>query len=130
MLADSLDARRIDVIVLLRQQDDFDTGNVGIHRHQIVGQGNIVAVSRRILSVLDFRLVDFRAGFIDHHHATALAVVIEIDGDLTGDQIGGFLRVLLALAIQSDRIFQPDAIGNVKRKNRQCESSAGSMPQR
>ena len=37
-LAEALDAGRMDLVVLLRQQDHFDAGNVGIHRQQIIGE--------------------------------------------------------------------------------------------
>jgi len=42
---------------------------------------------------------------------------------LSGNQIGGFPRLLLASAIQTNRIFQPNAIGNIKVENGHCFSS-------
>jgi hypothetical protein len=76
-------------------------------------------------SLLDFSLVDFGAGLIDHDDASALAVIVEIDRDLPGDQIGGFPGVLLVLAIQPDRILEPNAVGNIEMKNGHCGSSCG-----
>jgi hypothetical protein len=67
--------------------------------------------------ILDFLFVDFRAGFVDHDHASTLVAVIKVNGDLTGDQVGGFLGVVLVLAIQSDRIFEPDTVSDVEMKN-------------
>jgi hypothetical protein len=78
-----------------------------------------------ILSALDFGLVDFGTGFIDHDNAPALTVVIKVDGDLMGNQIGGFLRVILVFAIQPDWIFETNAVGNIKMKNGHRDSSSG-----
>ena len=79
--------------------------------------------------ILDFLFVDFRAGFVDHDHAPTFAVVIEVNGDLTRDQVGGFPGVVLVLAIQSNRIFETDAVGYIKMKNGHgrfsCEINAG-----
>jgi len=66
---------------------------------------------------LDFLFVDFRAGFVDHDHASTRVAVIKVNGDLTGDQVGGFLGVVLVLAIQSNRIFEPDTVSDVEMKN-------------
>jgi hypothetical protein len=76
-------------------------------------------------SVLDFRLVDFGTGFVGHDYASALAVVVKVDGDLMGDQIGGFPGVVLVLAIQPDRILEANGIGNVKMKYGHWNSSSG-----
>src|SRR5206468_3479921 len=37
-LAKTLDAGRVDLVVLLGQQDDLDAGRVGVNRHQVVGE--------------------------------------------------------------------------------------------
>ena len=66
---------------------------------------------------LDFLFVDFRAGFVDHDHASTRVVVIKVNGDLMGDQVGGFLGVVLVLAIQSNRIFEPETVSDVEMKN-------------
>jgi hypothetical protein len=68
-------------------------------------------------SDFDRYFVDLQAGLIDHRYASALAAVIQIDGDLSGDQVGGFPGVARVLAIQTDRIFEPHAIGNIEMKN-------------
>ena len=49
-LAEALDAGRMDLVVLLRQQDHFDAGNVGIHRQQIIGE---VVVDMAVRGVID-----------------------------------------------------------------------------
>jgi hypothetical protein len=49
-------------------------------------------------SILDVSLVDFGIGFVDHDYASARAAVVKIDGDLMGDQIGGFPGVVLVLS--------------------------------
>lgn len=67
--------------------------------------------------ILDFLFVDFRAGFVDHDHASTLVAVIKVNGDLTGDQVGGFLGVVLVFAIQSNRIFEPETVSDVEMKN-------------
>jgi hypothetical protein len=67
--------------------------------------------------ILDFLFVDFRTGFVDHDHASTLVAVVKVNGDLTGDQVGGFPGVVLVLAIQSNRIFEPDAVSDVEMKN-------------
>src|SRR3979411_2018398 len=85
---------------------------------------NVSAKSRETTSGLDRCLVDFGTGFVDHHHGAVHAVGIKVEGDLPGDQVGGFLCVALAFAIQPDRILQPDAVGNFKMKNRHCTSPA------
>jgi hypothetical protein len=67
--------------------------------------------------ILDFLFVDFKAGFVDHDHASPRLAVIKVNGDLTGNQVGGFPGVVLVLAIQSNRIFEPDAVSDVEMKN-------------
>jgi hypothetical protein len=67
--------------------------------------------------ILDFLFVDFSAGFVDYDHASPRVAVIKVNGDLTGNQVGGFLGVVLVLAIQSHRIFEPDAVSNIEMKN-------------
>jgi hypothetical protein len=67
--------------------------------------------------ILDFLFVDFRAGFVDHDHASTLVAVIKVNGDLTRDQVGGFPGVVLVFAIQSNRIFEPDTVSDVEMKN-------------
>jgi hypothetical protein len=67
--------------------------------------------------ILDFLFVDFGSGFVDHHHASTRVAVIKVNGDLTGNQVGGFPGVVLVLAIQSNRIFEPDAVSDVEMKN-------------
>src|SRR6267142_1481311 len=79
-------------------------------------------------SGLDRYRVDLRTGFVDHHHGAILAAVSNINGDLPRDQVGGLLRIVLASAIESDRILEPYAIGNIEMKNRHRPSSTGSMP--
>jgi hypothetical protein len=76
-------------------------------------------------SILDFSLVDFGTGFVDHDHASARAAVVKVDGDLMGDQIGGFPGIVLVLAIEPDRILETNAIGNIKMKNGHWDSSSG-----
>jgi hypothetical protein len=49
-LAEALDVGRMDLVVLLRQQDHFDAGNVGIHRQQIIGE---VVVDMAVRGVID-----------------------------------------------------------------------------
>jgi len=44
--------------------------------------------------------------------------IVKVNGDLTSDQVGGFPGVVLVLAIQSNRIFEPDAVSDVEMKNR------------
>ena len=65
----------------------------------------------------DRRLVDFQAGLIDHQHRAILAVALQIGGDLPGDQVGGFLCLTLALAIEADRILESDSVGDLEMKN-------------
>ena len=48
---------------------------------------------------------------------TTLVAVIKINSDLTGGQVGGFPGVMLVLAIQSNRIFEPDTVSNIEMKN-------------
>src|SRR5689334_6251005 len=66
----------------------------------------------------DRRLVDFETGFIDHNHGAVLTVGIEIDRDLPRDQVGGLLGLMLAFAIEPNRILKSNAVGNIKMKNR------------
>jgi len=73
--------------------------------------------TRAMALILDFLFVDFRTGFVDHDHASTLVAVVKVNGDLTGDQVGGFPGVVLVLAIQSNRIFEPDAVSDVEMKN-------------
>jgi hypothetical protein len=47
---------------------------------------------------------------------------------LTRDQVGGFPCVVLALAIETHRVFEPDAVGYIKMKNGHLRSSCESMP--
>ncbi len=49
-LAEALDVGRMDLVVLLRQQDHFDAGNAGIHRQQIIGE---VVVDMAVRGVID-----------------------------------------------------------------------------
>jgi hypothetical protein len=76
----------------------------------------------------NFLFVDFAAGFVDHNDASTLAVVIEVNGDLTSDQVGGILCVAFVFAIQSNRVFEPDAIGNIKMKNGHGAPPPRAMP--
>jgi hypothetical protein len=80
---------------------------------------------RECSSILDFSLVDFGTGFVDHDYASARAAVVKIDGDLMGDQIGSFPGVVLVLAIEPDRVLETNTIGNVKMKNGHWDSSSG-----
>src|SRR6267142_1780990 len=83
--------------------------------------------TRAMALILDFLFVDFRTGFVDHDHASTLVAVVKVNGDLTGDQVGGFPGVVLVLAIQSNRIFEPDTVSDVKMKMG-IGSSLRSMP--
>src|SRR3979490_2464817 len=65
----------------------------------------------------DFLFVDFRTGFVDHDHAATLGAVVKVNGDLTGHQVGGFPGVVLVLAIQPNRIFEPETVSDVEMKN-------------
>jgi hypothetical protein len=76
----------------------------------------------------DFLFVDFAAGLVDHDHASIAAAVIKVDGDLKRDQVGGFPCVVFAFAIQSNRVFEPDAIGNIKMKNGHGTPPRRAMP--
>jgi hypothetical protein len=76
-------------------------------------------------SILDFSLVDFGTGFVDHDHASARAAVVKVDGDLMGDQISGLPGIVLVLAIEPDRVLETNAIGNIKMKNGHWDSSSG-----
>jgi hypothetical protein len=80
---------------------------------------------RECWSILDFSLVDFGTGFVDHDNASARAAVVKIDSDLMGDQIGGLPGIVLVLAIEPDRVFETNAIGNIKMKNGHWDSSSG-----
>jgi hypothetical protein len=68
-------------------------------------------------SALDKGLVDFRPGLVDDHNAPFFAAFFEINGDLPGHQVGGLLRVVLVLTVQSNRIFESNTIGNIEMKN-------------
>jgi hypothetical protein len=81
---------------------------------------NIKRIGRRLPLILDVRFVDFRTGFVDHHHASTLAAVIEVNSDLMRDQVGGFPGFVLVLAIQPDWVFESDAVGDIKMKNGHC----------
>jgi hypothetical protein len=76
-----------------------------------------VIKTRAMALILDFLFVDFRTGFVDHDHASTLVAVVKVNGDLTGDQVGGFPGVVLVLAIQPNRIFEPDTVSDVEMKN-------------
>ena len=50
-LAESLDAGRVDMVVLLGKQDHLDARHICVHRHQVVGQ--------IVIDVARIALVDF-----------------------------------------------------------------------
>src|ERR1700723_3709461 len=79
-------------------------------------------------SIPDARLVNFGTSLIDHHHRAVVVAIGNVDGDLPGNQIGGFSGVVFAFAVQTDRIFQPHTVVNIKMKNRHWPSSGQSMP--
>jgi hypothetical protein len=81
--------------------------------------------SESFSSVLDFSLVDFGTGFVDHDNASARAAVVKVDGDLMGNLVGGFPGVVLVLAIEPDRVLETNGVGNIKMKNGHLNSSSG-----
>jgi hypothetical protein len=72
--------------------------------------------------ILNFFFVDLGACLVDHH-ASVLAVVGKVDGDLTGDQVGALPGVMLVLAIETNGVFEPDAIGDIEMKSGHLRSS-------
>src|ERR1700733_16141851 len=65
----------------------------------------------------DRRLVDLLAIFVDYDHTSVLVVANDVERDVMRDQVSGLPRVVFARAVQTDRIFEPKAIGDIEMKN-------------
>jgi hypothetical protein len=107
--------RRLVVLTKTMRSGSEPVASANEPRHTFVDGRN--QDTRDEALIVDFLFVDFGTGFVDHDHASTLVAVIKINGDLTGDQVGGFPGVVLVLAIQSNRIFEPDTVSDVEMKN-------------